>query len=228
MWKESDIDKIIARLKRRESVEKVARTFNVNKGSIYALIHSRGYDLYCLKHQLPTPEDKIRQYEMLQDVKMEKRKLRLKRIQERREKMIATKQKQKTDRAARLMRLADMWRQGMTCREIGVEEGGLTRSRISQLLYNYNKEFPETPLQLNKRRQGKNIKKTKMLSHGKAAFEYRQKGKNFNEIAKTLEISPAMVKSALKHYCSQNKLTEPGQTTPRKKSVKAKRKISKK
>ncbi|MDR2169280.1 MAG: hypothetical protein LBP59_03980 [Planctomycetaceae bacterium] len=210
MWKDSDVKKILTRLKKRESVESVAKAFNVNKGSIYTLIHSRGYDLYSLKHQLPTPDEKTQKYEMRQNEKLMKRKLRLQKLQEKKERNLAIRQKEKAERIARLVRLADMWRQGLTCREIGVLEGGLTRSRISQLLENYNKEFPKTPVLQEKRRSAKSLlRKTNMLARGKVIFEYRQKGKKYVDIAKTLGISSPLVKSSLAYYCAQNKLAAP-------------------
>ncbi|MDR0392110.1 MAG: hypothetical protein LBH59_09400 [Planctomycetaceae bacterium] len=210
MWKETDIKKIIARLKKRESVEKVARIFNVSKGSIYALIHSRGYDLYCLKHQLPMPDAKVKKYEKQQNAKKLKKELKLKKLQEQREIILKNKQKEKTKRTTRLIRLADMWREGLTCKEIGDLEGGLTRSRISQLLENYNKEFPNTPVLQDKRRPSKNsIRKKNMIDRGKTTLEFRKQGKNYTEIGKLLGVSPVAVKNSLVRYCCQNNIPLP-------------------
>ncbi|MDR1477317.1 MAG: hypothetical protein LBJ00_00065 [Planctomycetaceae bacterium] len=202
--------KIIASLQKNESVTQVAEAFGVNKGSIYALIHSRGYDLYSLKHHLPAPKDKIKKYEMYQKTKSEKKELRLKEIQERREKNLAIQKKQKAERTARLIRLAGLWRQGLTCREIGELEGGLTRSRISQLLEKYNKEFPETPVLQNKQKPIKNSsRKTSMTARGKIIFEYRQNNKKYVEIGKILGLSPTLIKISLVHYCEQKNIPLP-------------------
>jgi predicted DNA-binding protein YlxM (UPF0122 family) len=161
MWKESDIKKIITRLKKNKSVDSVANAFNVSKGSIYALIKSRGYDLHSLKNQLPTPDKRVQEYEMRQNAKAMKKQLKLKKIQERKERILAIQQKEKIERTKRLIRLADLWRQGLTCQEIGKLEGGLTRSRISQLLQKYNKEFPENQVLQNKRIRSKNTERKK-------------------------------------------------------------------
>jgi DNA-binding NarL/FixJ family response regulator len=210
MWKDTDVKKIIARLKKCEPVERVAKAFNVNKGSIYALIHSRGFDLYSLKHQLPTPEEKVKKYETRVNAKLLKKKLRLQKIQERKERILATRQKQKAERTARLMRLADLWRQGLTCKEIGDLEGGLTRSRISQLLENYNKEFPSTPVLQDKRRPGKSsTRKKNMMTRGQTVLEYRQQGKNYTEISKLLGVSPTAAKNSLAYYCGQSNIPLP-------------------
>ncbi|MDR1052664.1 MAG: hypothetical protein LBL39_00660 [Planctomycetaceae bacterium] len=179
--------KIIARLKKGDPIEKVAEAFNVNNGSIYAVVRSRGYDLYCLKHKLPIPEDRIKEYEMRQQAKQKKKELRLKKFLEQKEKNFIIRQEQRAKRNVRLIRLADMWRQGLTCSEIGEIEGGLTRSRISQLLEKYNKEFPETPVLQDKQRSGKNSsRKERMMARGKIIFEYIQNGKKYVEIGKIL------------------------------------------